>query len=100
MARGDSPAISTRVWWAAFCIDGVENRGSRDEAEALKRLQAKQKPKARIGCSVSPSSSRRKHDRLTVKELCELQCNEVNFDATCALRVKSRLTRPWTLIRR
>jgi len=45
MARGDSPAISTRVWWAAFCIDGVENRGSRDEAEALKRLQAKQKPK-------------------------------------------------------
>jgi len=45
MARGDSPAISTRVWFAAFCIDGVENRGSRDEAEALKRLQAKQKPK-------------------------------------------------------
>ena len=45
MARGDSQTISTRVWWAAFCIDGVENRGSRDEAEALKRLQAKQKQK-------------------------------------------------------
>lgn len=34
--------------------------------------------------------------RTTVKELCELRRNEVNFDATCALRVKSRLTRPWT----
>ena len=32
--------------------------------------------------------------RTTVKELCELRRNEVKFDSTCALRVKSRLTRP------
>ena len=45
MARGETRLFPRGVWWAAFCIDSVENRGSRDEAEALKRLQAKQKQK-------------------------------------------------------
>lgn len=39
MARGDGRLFPRGgVWWAAFCIDGVEKSeslGTRDEAEAL-----------------------------------------------------------------